>query len=731
VKLPALLSTALPILAAAILAIPSAARADDSAQGHCHCDSYQYLVPFSIMGSQVSDISLAMLHADQSPFAFTEAERQALREEINSNSLIPAECKQYLISKNLVRLTFVASGSLGGTGAASGEAFNETSAGVSPLLGGYEQLVQAAIAGACGTLKSKASHEAIEKYSSCLKTKGMAAMQAFQAQFAKLTPAQILAQNPKTFAGLTRQQIAVLQQYNTVVATQDYGVAGDYLTGVRKTDNTTQKLLLGQLLLSFMQTPGYDHARDNAGLSGKGVVTGTQLLETAEENTFAQGVNYRFVQSLIKYAGVCRDDHTLVALIEQKLGIPHSMTTSYAQLGGDYHVTYVGQDPNDPMSVHQIDWFRRTDRAGGDSRSLFQGPSDIATGYRLATPGGLMAADVQSQAGMTLAGMLGFSPDDPLARNYGRMAAGEASLGQNGTTNLTFGMASDGTGANYQFVGVTQSWGANNPHFSGRAGLALGTSQRGGTSFDAPGDTTTFTTPVQGQLPGKMPTFDLDFLYTQLEEKYRTNKIKITPELTARFESAASLYAMVARVREGGQAEQFPVNPGAISGQGDLHLTHQVVVDQGNPGDATRATYKAGVIWSPGIADVKNNYWAQVPVPILDAIFASADLRRQLGRTRDGQAMLVAAAQLVFSEISARGRAELGIASDHFTCVAGAEGRLTNSSATYEDSSARQAYFTCSWAPTKKMRLSTTLFVPLEANTPQGIGASGSAFMRF
>jgi hypothetical protein len=723
------------VLALSLLATTSATAAADSStdDGHCHCDSYQHLVKFSVMGSQVTDISLRVLHPEQNPFAYTEADRQALRTAVLSNALIPAECKQYLISKNLLRLTIVASGPVaanGQLGSAGVPPYTYTNASVGTLLGGYQSLADAAVQGACGKLAANPTQAQMQSYTTCVQTKGLAALKQFQKQFGSQTTQQILAANAQQFPSITAGQISVLKIYNTLIASSDANWAGNYLAGLKKTLSTDQKLLLGQLLMSFANNPTYDNARNNAGAWAKGVVSGNQILSAEEQNTLVGGSGPNQIAALLKYAGVCRDDHTLVAMLEQKLGIPHSMTTSFAQMDGGYHVTYIGQDPDHPLVAHQINWDARHDTIGGDSRSLNQGPSDISTNYRLSLPNGRMVGDVQSQSGMFLAKTLGFDANDPLSRDYGRMIAGEYSLGQNGGTNLHLGTGWDGMGAQYTFAGVTQSWDQSG-HWPGRAGLSIGTMAHGGPGYDmAGGDPETYiSSPGKPNTPN--PTFNLDYLYAQIEQKYVSSDLKITPSLRMRFETSIGLNAMVARAREGGSTGDFSVNPGAISGQGDGHVTNQLVFNQGNPGDATQGTYKVGVRWTGGVADIRNNYLWQVPIPVLDAIYASADFRHKLGQTHDGQLMLVAAAQLAVNEMSARGRAEAGLASDRFACTVGAEGRITNSSATYEDSSARQGYIGCKWVPNRHVEVNAAALVPLEKGTPQGVMATGSTLVRF
>ena len=203
----------------------------------------------------------------------------------------------------------------------------------------------------------------------------------------------------------------------------------------------------------------------------------------------------------MQQAGVCRDTHSVIGIVEAQLGIPHSVVVSFAQISGGYHATWAGQDPDHPLVNHQIDWSRRVDTTGGSSRSLFQGGSDIALNYRLYRPAGSGLADIQSQQGLWLAGAAGFRPADPLTRNEGYTVSGGAALGANGHTQAIIAAGQDGNGANYAVGGVRQEWGQDG-HAPGQAALLVGTQQR--------------TPAAMGNTDGK--TYNLDFIYAQVEQ---------------------------------------------------------------------------------------------------------------------------------------------------------------------------------------------------------------------
>ena len=156
-----------------------------------------------------------------------------------------------------------------------------------------------------------------------------------------------------------------------------------------------------------------------------------------------------------------------------------------------------------------------------------------------------------------------------------------------------------------------------------------------------------------------------------------------------------------------------------------------MIINQGTDTSRTRATYQVGVQASPGIQDIRNNEIAQVPIPVLDGVFLSADVRHRLSQSAQGRLYLVAAAKLVLDELGERGRAEIGIASDHLAFTTGAEGRLTNSTATYEGGSARQIFGMFSWMPNKHVNVGVTAFVPLESDTGNGVSVMGTGLLRF
>jgi hypothetical protein len=116
----------------------------------------------------------------------------------------------------------------------------------------------------------------------------------------------------------------------------------------------------------------------------------------------------------------------------------------------------------------------------------------------------------------------------------------------------------------------------------------------------------------------------------------------------------------------------------------------------------------------------------QVPIPVLNKLFMSAEGRIKLSQSPEGRAYMIAATTVLIDQLGVRGRAQLGIFNDNAGATVQVEGRLTNDSVLFEDGSARTASASVYVNPNKYIRLSLTASVPLESQVGNGISVMAS-----
>jgi|GEM_PF-2814172 len=133
--------------------------------------------------------------------------------------------------------------------------------------------------------------------------------------------------------------------------------------------------------------------------------------------------------------GVCRDIHMCMAHVLQKMGnVGNVYGLSYAT-PGNYHVSLVASDPNNPSRVHNINYNSvnvADDRTGSAALAQDHDIPDVGISYRLWKPdgngGGTMVASLPSQMGLVLNEVTGgintrdFDPN--ITQDYNLISAG-------------------------------------------------------------------------------------------------------------------------------------------------------------------------------------------------------------------------------------------------------------------------------------------------------------------
>ncbi len=687
------------------------APANSSNGSEAECEQFRGYLPADPAGQQVVEIGVSAIHPEGGNFHVLDNRLEALKDAVDADSRIPESCKRYLVQHSHAPVaTIVAQGELGG----GGSEWNATSDFANQLLGAYQSM-DAQYENA----NNSCSGVPAAQQAACLEQNGPGTYAKFGQTFSNTSAATIKAQTATQgahdpLAAISDRGVALMQVFHNTLNAGSQAATIAYLGKVADSLTIQERLTVVQMFGSRWDHPEYNEARNKALWNGQGVVTMGQLLGATQNNYsvgyFDPNTASAASASDAELGGVCRDIASAQGEMLEALKFRNVYVVSYAQLSGEYHVTVIAEPPANQagqpqqygtLQVYKLNYGTQEQARGGDIRSLLQ-PADASIDYRISKPGGAVVADVQSAMGKFLTTAAGFDirEIDPLARAQGYLIGGSFAMGASRAQTVNIGVGQDGNGAQYAFVGATKSWGLASL-FPGKVGLVLATQQR-------PGDL----------YASGSQTMNLDMIYLQLEQQAMTPNFRLSDSVRMRIEAAATLIFMAGRSRDAGTPGDFNVAQGAMTYQGDLHIHADVKVEQGDWSSRFRATYMAGVNLAPGIANIQNNYWAQVPIPVLNSLFFTADGRLRLSQSPEGRAFLIAATTILIDEMGIRARLETGITNDHFGATILVEGRVTDDTAIYKDGSERRAGLSAWWTPNQVIRIGLNASTTLEQGAP-------------
>lgn len=551
------------------------------------------------------------------------------------------------------------------------------------ILSTYRRLVPRLSLYTCGRAPSPSNTAEFSKYKSCSEEQSKKSIDRFNNYMNNVSD-QYLYHFANAYSNiLNDRDIVILRHFHNIINSTPKegqtmeGVALDYLRSLRTKLTTDEKLTLAQMW-GAQFVDAYDHSRSDELARAKGVVTLDQLLNGAKYNNSINyyGDNpyrnsYSSNYSLADWEGICRDIASGQGQMLRAMGLKNTFVVSLAQTSGSYHTVLITQDPDQPQKLYGLDYSNRHDIIGGNSDGLLNSQEDISLTYRIFIPGGRMVDNIQSSLGKVLSEASGFSALDPLARNAPLMASTNVEIVKG--LSLKGGYATDHQGNDYVFGGASYSWG------SGKVAVTFAHQDREAISTNSYSDAK-----------------NLDILYAQIEQKFKTRNLKFNSNLNGRIEALVGLMAMGSRVSGGD-------NDGKLGLQADLYSEFSAVMEQ--RGENFEANYRAGIQVSPGIADIRNNYIWQIPILALNHLFLSAEGRKSLAQSKLGRIYLVAATILLVDELGIRGRIQGGVEIGRVRIIGRLQGRLTNSTLNIQDGSERRVGLNVEWKLTDFMSI--------------------------
>lgn len=658
------------------------------------CERYRPLLKSQGIGDDVPANGMGAFSNDGKAFRAGDVQRKTYVLKLNEAQDIPQECRKVLLSS---KVTFHATSRLVIDGQ-PGQPFTPESQAAASLLANYEGMYYEGLPDTCMKIWISGPGKESPEFKNCVTSAAKATEKKIDKQIRSLDPNNLPTDVPSFISSTSLAR--VLQVYHGALWAKNKTDALNYLASVKNKLTPDEGLQVVQMFGSrFLRN--YDNARAAALVSTdqERVVDFDKLLNAARGNT-QLGLTGYWLGTDSVVAGVCRDIASAQGQMLEALGFRNTYVVSYGLASGSYHSTVITQDPFKDTRVYRLNYGERTDQLFGDNRALHQGPSDVTMNYRVFKPAGHMVGNVPSELGKFLSEAAGFDIRDldPMARTRSSILGADMGIGPGSNpTQFRGGVGRDGNGSDYAFLGITQSWGQDG-RFPGRAGIVIATSQRQAEYVDG--------------MTGK--PYNLDLIYLQIQQGFKTKSIVISDNLVGRIEGQATLLFMGGRAREDAAPDGFSVKEGDLSAQGDLRMSARARLDQKAWKDRFTATYLVGLQSSPGILDIRNNRIDQVPILALNHFLFSAEGRLRLTKTAEGRAFLVAATTVLINEMGARGRFEVGVATDKIAIMGAVEGRLSNNSAPYEDGTERRAYAQIVWRPARWIYMGVGGSLPLE-----------------
>lgn len=561
------------------------------------------------------------------------------------------------------------------------------------ILNAYRRMIPKADIKSCGQAPMSTTPE-YASYKDCAQKAGEKTMKNFDRYIGKVSDKFIYNYANSFGTAFSDRDVSLLRHFHHMLAmTPSDGqthedMALDYLRSLKNKLTTDEKLTIAQMWgAQFLDQ--YDSSRAAAGGQAKGVVTLDQMLRATQYNN---SINYfgenpfRNANSLTggssaEWAGICRDIASGQGKMLRALGMENTFVVSLAHDSGAFHTVTLTQDPDQPQKLYGLDYGDRHNIIGGNSDGLLNSPTDISMTYRIFIPGGRSVDNIQSTLGKVLSEASGFTPLDPLARRAPLMASAKIDLVKG--LSLRAGHSTDHQAANYLFAGASYNWN------SGQVSVTYARQDRQNLGSNRTMD----------------DTKNLDIIYAQLEQRFKSKDLQFNKHLNARIEAMVGLMVMATHSSGG-------ISDNAWGVQGDLYTELAAVFEQHHQN--FEGKYKVGVQITPGIKDIRDNYIWQIPIPTLNHLFLSAEGRKDLAQTKAGRMYLIAATIILVDELGIRGRVQGGLQIGRIRIVGKLEGRLTNSTLNIQDGSERRAGINVEW------NLTDFMSIVLDASTALG-----------
>jgi len=469
---------------------------------------------------------------------------------------------------------------------------------------------------------------------------------------------------------------------------------------LRDSLSTAERLAIVQMYGS-MFSAAYDFSRTS---TSRGIVPPDKLLETALHNMKIRYFDYDpwfHGFGIAKFAGVCRD----IAVAQARMLEAFGFEKSYVLVVGSMlkyasHAVVIAKDPVKPLIYH-INYSNLSYGRSGDARALFTGRDDATINYQVYKPGGRGVDNIQSEMGKFLTEAAGYDirKIDPLARQSGQAATGDARLGKS-MFHARTGIGVDGNGAEYFFLGVSGKY-AQRTHAPGEVGIIIGQQYRNNGRF-------------AHMEPGSRA---LDYIFSFIEQKLTTGNLKITRALQIKIEAYATLLFCAGWLFENSRyVDDKATVQGDFRAGMNASLVHRAWKNR------FTAEYLAGAQISHAFKDIRNTSpkdhdWTAS----LNHVFLSTSGRLKLAQTRAGAAYLMAAALVLYDELGWRGRIGAGAGLGRFVFDIEIDGRLTNSTMPVQDGSGRRTYLSIRWNPRDNVSLGLTGVISLDDYRESGI----------
>lgn len=502
---------------------------------------------------------------------------------------------------------------------------------------------------------------------------------------------------------LGERTVQVIQAFHHTLSSPGEKEFFSRMSALGATLDVWQRLMLVRMYGSQFEA-AYEDARADQIFEARGPRTLGEMLAAANSNygagfhsTYDDDLNYELYMT----SGVCRDIASAQGQMLQALGFRDTYIISYAAAGSGLHSAVITRDPTNPQTVYRMNYdaiSSASDRFGPDA--INQGEFDVGMNYFISKPAGEVVADIPSEMGKFMAQASGFDVRtlDPMARLDGHMISAKAALSRKSEFRVFYG--TDANGASYMGVATALGW-AEQSLAPGKIAFALASQARPLEKF------------------GTYENTGLEVFYMHLEQWLKTKDYSMSwAPLRARIEAVATALFYASRMREGWYDKQ-------LNASGDFRLTAGVRIEQGKDDngewkDRFQASYFGGVQVVPGIKDVRDIYWKQVPIFPTNHLILSAEGRYRLSQSKEGRAYLLAAMAVLHDHFGNRARADLGAAVGKFSAVASVEGRLNDDMAPYKDGVERRLYATLTFEPLPAVQLGLQGYRSLEKNPAEG-----------